>query len=158
MVGEDQIGDAGDNVTKRLRQRFRPERTGVSAPLGELETAVMRHIWVCGEAGCLAAEVQRTLEAEQAIALTTVLTTLERLLAKGILRREKEGKANRYHAMVSEQALEERIVAGVLNGLIARFPQAVATYFSQTGSEGAELFDLARRVAELQRQEQRKEE
>ena len=118
----------------------------------------MRHVWACGEAGCLAAEVQRALQTEQAVALTTVLTTLERLLTKGILRREKEGKANRYYATVSEHALEQRIVAGVLNGLIARFPQAVATYFSQAGSEGTALFDLARRVADLQRQEQRKEE
>lgn len=152
------MGDAGDKVTNRLRQRFRPERTGVSAPLGELETVIMRHVWACGEAGCLAAEVQRTLAAEQAVALTTVLTTLERLLTKGILRREKEGKANRYYAMVNEHELEQRIVAGVLNGLIARFPQAVATYFSQAGTEGAELFDLARRVAELQRQGQQKDE
>lgn len=130
----------------------------MSAPLGELETAVMRHVWACGEAGCLAVEVQRTLEKEQAAALTTVLTTLERLLNKGILRREKEGKANRYYATVTEHELEQRIVAGILNGLIARFPRAVAIYFSQEGNEGAGILDLARRVEELQRQQPREKQ
>jgi predicted transcriptional regulator len=144
-------------VTNTSRQRFRPERTGVSAPLGELETAIMRHVWASGEAGCLAAEVQRNLMLEQAVALTTVLTTLERLLSKGILRREKEGKANRYYATMSEREVEQRIVEGVLNSLIARFPQAVATYFSQTGNVGTELSALALRLEEMRRQKQHKE-
>ena len=140
-------------MTNKSRQRFRPERTGVSAPLGDLEAAVMRHVWACGEAGCLAADVQQILEKEQAVALTTILTTLERLLTKGIIRREKEGKANRYYVMLSEPELEQRIVSGVLDALIARFPTAVATYFSQADSAETGLSDLARRVEELQRRQ-----
>ena len=113
----------------------------------------MRHVWACGEAGCLAADVQQILEKEQAVALTTILTTLERLLTKGIIRREKEGKANRYYVMLSEPELEQRIVSGVLDALIARFPTAVATYFSQADSAETGLSDLARRVEELQRRQ-----
>jgi len=52
MLTNEEVRDAGDKVTNKSRQRFRPERTGVSAPLGELETVIMRHIWDCGEAGC----------------------------------------------------------------------------------------------------------
>ncbi|HZO91087.1 MAG TPA: BlaI/MecI/CopY family transcriptional regulator [Chthonomonadaceae bacterium] len=144
-------------MTKRLRQRFRPERTGINAPLGQLEEAVMRYVWACGDAGCLAADVQQAFETEQAAALTTVLTTLDRLLHKGIVRREREGKAYCYWAEVPEPELEQRIVAGVLDSLIARFPKAVATYFSQAGGESANLQDLARRVEELQRQRQQEE-
>ena len=139
-------------MTNKLRQRFRPERTGVSAPLGELEAVIMRYVWTCGEAGCLAADIQRALEKEQPVALTTVLTTLDRLLQKGIVRREREGKAHRYGASVTEPELEQRIVAGVLDNLIARFPRAVATYFSQAGGEHASLPDLAQRVEQLKRQ------
>jgi len=53
---------------------------------------------------------------------------------------------------VSEQELEQRIVAGVLDSLIARFPKAVATYFSQAGGERDRLSDLALRVEQLKRQ------
>ena len=112
-------------------------------------------MWSSGETGCLAAEVQYALSGVQNVALTTVLTTLDRLLQKGIVERERAGKAYRYRAAVTEQQLEQRIVTGVLNNLIARFPNAVATYFSQAGTEadeGADLADMARRVGELQRE------
>ena len=85
------------------------------------------------------------------------MTTLDRLLQKGIVQREREGKAHRYYALVTEQELEQRIVAGVLDNLIARFPKAVATYFSQAGGEQARLSDLARRVEQLKRQSEQQE-
>ncbi len=144
-------------MTNKARQRFRPERTGVSGPLGELETAIMREVWGCGESGCLAADLQQTLGKEQATAITTVLTTLDRLLNKGIVRRDKEGKAYRYFAAITEAELETRIVSGVLDGLIARFPKAVATYFSQIGDSDADLTILTRRVEELQRRKTEEE-
>lgn len=122
---------------RNLIRRIRPEKTGVRAPLGELEQAVMRCIWQSGEQGSLAAEVQRALEQERPVALTTVLTTLERLREKAILEREREGKAYRYRAALSEEQLQQRIVEGVLDNLIAQFPKAVATYFAQQGLEGS---------------------
>jgi predicted transcriptional regulator len=112
-------------------RRTKPEKTGIRAPLGELELSIMRHVWACGEVGCLAQEVLKALESERSIALTTILTTLDRLHDKGILAREKEGKAYRYRAAVSEDALQERIVAGVLGDLLAQFPKAVAAYFAE---------------------------
>ena len=118
----------------------------------------MQYVWACGEAGCLAAGIQRALEKDQPVALTTVLTTLDRLLQKGIVHREREGKAHRYGALVTEQELEQRIVAGVLDNLIARFPRAVATYFSQAGGEHARLSDLARRVEQLKHRSDRQED
>ncbi len=138
-------------------RRIRPGKTGVRAPLGELEMAVMRHIWPCGEVGCLATEVQRALESDRSLALTTILTTLDRLNDKGILQREREGKAYRYRAALSEAELQQRIVSGVLGDLIAQFPQAVAAYFAQQQtpetdppqSEGADLAALAERLAAI---------
>jgi len=130
---------------------MRPEKTGVGAPLGDLEQTIMRHIWGCGTAGCQGTDVQRALDHEHPLALTTVLTTLERLLSKGILRREREGKAYRYFALLSEDDLQRRIVEGVMDKLIAQFPKAVAAYFAQQDTnpqgEGQEaLLELARRV------------
>jgi len=137
-----------------ITRRTKPERTGIRAPLGELELSVMRHVWACGDEGCLALALQNALRAERALALTTILTTLDRLYDKGILLREKDGKAYRYRAAVSEGALQERIVAGVLDDLLAQFPRAVAAYFvepagEETGAaEEKQMLDaLARRIA-----------
>lgn len=130
-------------------RRTRPEKTGVGAPLGDLELAVMRHVWACGPDGCQGADVQQSLERERPVALTTVLTTLDRLLHKGILRRARDGKAYRYWAVFSEEQLQQRIVEGVLGRLIAQFPKAVASYFAQQGVAAPDadaLADLARRV------------
>ena len=117
----------------------------------------MNQGWTNGEMGYLAADIQSALSVAHNVALTTVLTTLDRLLQKGIVTREREGKAYRYHAAVTEQQLEQRIVTGVLNNLIARFPKAVATYFSQAdtdANESASLDELARSIGELQRWKQ----
>jgi predicted transcriptional regulator len=139
-----------------LIRRIRPEKTGVRAPLGDLEAEVMRYVWDCGAQGCLGAEVQQVLERNRPTALTTVLTTLERLREKGILQREREGKAYRYRAALSEEQLQQRIVEGVLGDLIAQFPKAVATYFSQQGLETAPetLAPLAERLELLSREKQ----
>lgn len=110
----------------------------------------MRYIWACSPEGCQGTDVQRALEPEHPSALTTILTTLDRLLTKGIVRREREGKAYRYWAVYSEEQLQQRIVEGVMDRLIAQFPKAVAAYFAQQGRAGDEtesdLSDLARRV------------
>jgi predicted transcriptional regulator len=138
-----------------LIRRIRPQRTGVRAPLGDLEQAVMRCLWERGDAGCSATDVQQRLAVqERPVALTTVLTTLDRLYDKGIVRRDRTGKASRYAAALSEEQLQRRIVEGVLGDLIARFPKAVATYFAQQGlaGEGGDtraLADLARRLEEI---------
>lgn len=133
-------------------RRTRPEKTGVGAPLGELETAVMHHIWACGGAGCQGSDVQRALDSDRPVAITTVLTTLDRLLAKGILRREREGKAYRYWPLLTEAELQQRIVEGVMDRLIAQFPKAVAAYFAGQGAPSdindEALSDLAQQVGE----------
>ena len=113
----------------------------------------MQHIWACPHEGCLAADVQQALERVRPLALTTILTTLDRLCKKGILRRERDGKAYRYWATVNEEQLQQRIVEGILSNLIAHFPEAVAAYFAQrrdTAGSGADdkqkLADLSQRV------------
>ena len=135
-------------------RRSRPEKTGIRAPLGDLELSVMQHIWACPHDGCLATDVQQALDRVRPLALTTILTTLDRLCKKGILRRERIGKAYRYWATVNENQLQQRIVEGVLSNLITQFPEAVAAHFARQrdaqtpGSETA-LADLAQHVENL---------
>ena len=135
-------------------RRTKPEKTGVHAPLGDLEQAVMREVWDSGAQGVLGGEVQETLAAGRPIAITTVLTTLDRLRDKGIVRRDREGKAYRYWAAVTEDELQQRIVGGVLDRLIAQFPRAVATYFAQQdehdgAGNAAPLSEMARRIESM---------
>lgn len=137
-------------------RRTRPDKTGIHAPLGDLEQAVMRCVWDSQEHGILGSEIQEKVGLTHPIALTTALTTLERLRDKGFVSRDREGKAFRYRPSVTEEELQRRIVGGVLDRLIAQFPSAVAAYFAQQSGSVASrgqcdgLADLADRVERLQ--------
>jgi predicted transcriptional regulator len=99
--------------------------------LGALEIAVMRQIWASRESvdarGVLGALEQRR------ITLSTIQATLERLCRKGLLAREKVGRAYRYSAMVSQsrligtliQDLTQQLAAGELEPMIAGFVEVI---------------------------------
>lgn len=67
----------------------------VEGLLGDLEQAVMEIVWDRGEANVH--DVQDAL-AERQLAYTTVMTVMNRLAAKGVLEREKRGRAFVYRA------------------------------------------------------------
>lgn len=76
-------------------------------PLGELESAILSVLW--DGAGKLSVrKVHESLEREQTLAYTTVMTVLDRLFDKGLVARDKDGKAFVYWPVLSrEQYLGE---------------------------------------------------
>lgn len=74
---------------------------GLAMRLGELEHAVMDELWSRPQ-GALARELAEVLPSRPAV--TTVLTILERLDRKGLVRREREGRAHRYYARHTKDA------------------------------------------------------
>jgi predicted transcriptional regulator len=69
--------------------------------LGELERAVMESLWSAA-APVTAREVQEAL-GDRRLATTTVLTVLGRLERKGLVTRERDGRAHRYRAVGSRE-------------------------------------------------------
>jgi predicted transcriptional regulator len=68
--------------------------------LGDLERAVMEAVWEAGP--CTARAVAERL-AGRDLAYTTVLTVLGRLEGKGLLRRDRTGRAHTYAAVASRE-------------------------------------------------------
>jgi len=68
--------------------------------LGDLERAVMEAVWEGG--ACTARAVAERL-ADRGLAYTTVLTVLGRLEAKGLLRRDRSGRAHTYSAVATRE-------------------------------------------------------
>ena len=81
--------------------------------LGDLEAEIMRVVWDKGRASV--AEVQRALEPARSSAYTTVMTVMSRLADKGLLSREKEGRAYVYRP-----AADQASVAGSLLSSLTR--------------------------------------
>src|SRR5262245_15903282 len=85
------------------------------ATLGELEMAVMEHVWTTGPADVKA--VHRAIGARRQITTNTVQSTMERLYRKGILAREKVSHAYVYSAARSREELTAAVVSDVVERL-----------------------------------------
>jgi predicted transcriptional regulator len=72
-------------------------------PLGELESAVLAVLWDSADKLSVR-RVHECLEREQALAYTTVMTVLDRLFDKGLVAREKDGKAFVYWPVLTREA------------------------------------------------------
>ncbi|HEX4790751.1 MAG TPA: BlaI/MecI/CopY family transcriptional regulator [Actinospica sp.] len=76
---------------------------------GDLELAVMERIWRLGRPVSVR-DVFEELKTERSIAYTTVMTVMDKLHAKGWLRREARGRAYLYEAVDSREAYTARLM------------------------------------------------
>ncbi len=64
-------------------------------PFGDLEAVVMDHLWSAGEPLTVRDVLERIVR-EPPLAYTTVMTVMDNLHRKGVLSREREGRAFHY--------------------------------------------------------------
>lgn len=111
---------------------------GVSRILGPLETEVMEICW--GSADVSAREVldvlnarrrRRRAKAGEPLAMTTVVTTLDRLYRKGMLVRRGSRGDYRYAADMSREELERRIVQRVIQELVEDFREPALSFLAE---------------------------
>ena len=80
---------------------------------GELESAIMDVVWASDRA-YLVREVRERLSYNRPLAYTTVMTVMNILYGKGVLCREKHGRAWRYWPAESREEHDARLMAEVL--------------------------------------------
>jgi predicted transcriptional regulator len=106
-------------------------------PIPELERLAMEEIWVQGEATVRSVRDALNAESDQPErAYTTVLTILQRLDAKGLVVRSRDGKTDLYRAALSREEY-----------LGARADAEVSELLEQYGELA--LVQFARRMAAL---------
>jgi predicted transcriptional regulator len=116
--------------------------------LGELERAVMEVLW-SADGPLTARAVAQALPA-RALAQTTVLTVLSRLEKKGVVARNRSGRAHRYAAVASR----EDHVAELMRDVLGTAPDKTAALARFVGSVSE---DEAAALAEaLERARQRR--
>lgn len=97
-------------------------------PLGEREHDVMRALWRL-DAPATVSEVHAALVAEgHDLAYTTVQTLLNRLELKGKVGRERDGRAHRYRAEVSEGKVAQDAVSRLVDRFFGGSAEALATH------------------------------
>ncbi len=108
--------------------------------LGELERAVMERLWAA-EAPVTAREVQEGLTARD-LATTTVLTVLGRLERKGLVTRERNGRAHRYRAVAGREDHVAELMTDALGAAADRGAALARFVGSIAPEERARLRDL----------------
>jgi predicted transcriptional regulator len=103
-----------------LRGFRRPSDVAASA-LGPLERQTLEEVWRRGETSVR----DIFLAFEKQIAYTTLMTTLDRLYKKRLLRRRKDGRAFLYSALVTNEELEQSIAEDVIDGLLGQKSEGV---------------------------------
>lgn len=102
--------------------------------LGDLEVAVLEHVWVHGATS--AKDAHAVIGEVRGISLNTVQSTLERLFRKQLLTRTKTGHAYRYSATVPREQLLARLIHDVIGRFGADTSLSLAAFV-----EAAETLD-----------------
>jgi predicted transcriptional regulator len=113
----------------RLQDTVRLSAEGLAKVLGDLEARVMRAVWGLDRPAS-ARDVHDRVVKEHPVALHTVITVLNKLVGKGLLRREKQaGAVFHYSACLSEPEFVAQASRRVVEGILSLGPDAVAASF-----------------------------
>jgi predicted transcriptional regulator len=116
--------------------------------LAPLELDCMNALWPCGEA--TVRQIQEALRPTRPRAYTTIMTILDRLAQKGIVRRRKLGRAWVYRAGISADQARAHAVSQVVDGFFGGSAGALATHL--TAQPAGELDSKAIRLASAARE------
>lgn len=130
----------------------RPGPVDLETVCGPLEARVLEALWRVGGPATV-----RDLQPQfPSIAYTTLMTTLDRLHRKGILHREKAGRAYAYRHRWSRTEFVNRVVSEKLGALIAPDPalQPLVSFFVDAVTRrDAEVLDELERLIARRRKE-----
>jgi predicted transcriptional regulator len=136
---------------------FRRPREVVGSALGKLEKTVLEEVWRRGRVS--ASDIYRSFGGRTAY--TTWMTTLDRLYKKGLLKREKEGRAYLYTPSLTREEFERGVAEDVLEGLLGRADGAeplLACIVDAVSERDRALLDELHRLVEEKRREMDEQE
>lgn len=123
------------------------------ARLGDLERAIMDRLWAIDpptpDAAMSVREIHDSLSQERDIAYTTVMTVLDRLTKKGLVTRERDGRAWRYLPQSTSEELTAHLLRDSLEHIDTSDRRAAMLHFLDSASP-AEIDDLKAALAELE--------
>ena len=104
---------------------------GGPPPLHELEGQVMEEVWRLGRASVR--DVLDALNKREAKhrAYTTVMTIMTRLDEKGLLRRERQGRADMYEAVLSREDYQQARAHAEVGALVEEFGDHALVHFAR---------------------------
>jgi predicted transcriptional regulator len=136
-----------------LLRGFRRPSEIARLALGSLERQVLEETWRRGEVSVR--DIYRAFG--ERVAYTTLMTTLDRLFKKKLLRRRKDGRAFLYTALVSQADFDRGIKEDVVEGLLGHGADGIepvlACIVDTVSERDRELLDELDRLIKEKRKE-----
>ena len=134
-----------------MKRIFHPFRS-LSRQLGPLEQRMLDGLWARGSA-----TVRELVEGGyRDLAYTTVMTTLDRLFKKGLLRRSEEGRAFRYAPRLSREEMHREAASHAFRQLLDASPASslpLSFLVEILGERDEQLLDDLRKLVDRKRRE-----
>ncbi len=139
-------------MTKGFAKIFRPTRKGLGRALGDLERDIMDILWKEGKAS--GKEVFEELRHSRNLAITTVLTVLERLANKGIVRKTKGESVYLYTPVLTKDEFTDKVSQEVIKGVLGiSASSAVASFVDILADTDPSELDRLSKLIEKKKRE-----
>ena len=131
----------------------RPLRSPLETAFGPLESRVLDALWSRPAAAC----VRDLQPAFPGVAYTTLMTTLDRLFRKGVLSRDKSGRAFFYRPRVSRDELRSQqagsAFAAMLPGDASAMRPILSQFVDAVGDRDRALLDELEEMVRARREQ-----
>ena len=116
------------------------------ASLGEFEIQVLRLVWQ--HQPCTERQISDMVKQDRAIARTTVLKTLQRLEAKGLLARAAGDPPIRFRAAIDENRVVPALINKFVEGMLGGSPGPLVAYLADSGKLSEKDLKALRAIAQ----------
>ena len=127
-----------------LRKSMTAPNRRSTAGLTELETEIMLVLWEQGES--TVAQVRKRLAGSRPLAHTTVITMLDRMCEKGVVRRvDRHSKAKSYKFVLKREKVADRLLSRVRKQFFEGSSASMFAHLLRSGEvDQAELNEIRR--------------
>ena len=121
----------------------------------DLELAILQRIWEAGVPQSVSQIVAAWHEAQKP-GYTTILKTLQKMEAKGVVRHHQDGRRYAYESLVERDEVADRRLETIIDRMFSGNRVSFAQYFIESSELSAdELRDLKRLVDRRQKEDSR---
>lgn len=130
--------------------KFSKGKARQALALGDLERAVLEALWEHGELP--GKEVYNRLGKKYKVQHNTLLTVLDRLIKKGLVLKQRDGRNNTYSAKISRDEFAKEIASPIIEELLdVSSHAAMSAFVESAGRDPEKLEELKKLIREAEK-------
>jgi predicted transcriptional regulator len=114
--------------------------------LGDFELLVLRLVWQ--HQPCMERQISDLVQQSRPVVRTTVLKTMQRLEAKGLLARVPEETPVRFRATIDKKRLLPSLIGRFVEGVLGGSPGPLVAYLAESGKLSPKDLKALQAIAE----------